>query len=137
MPLNSGVRPTMSNYESAFFVALFLLGSLIFLLPVAPAWFYSRSSGEPFPRRRTFIAACCLLSYGFLTAAGAFFVPLELMATFLAPQWQRDGHELAAQVVSVGSTLNIYVPAFIGAVAAFVVPRWLSVRWRRIAPGLA
>jgi hypothetical protein len=127
----------MSLLESAIYVLVFVLGSCVLLLPIIPAWYYSRRPDRAFPKRRFFILVCLLVSYGFTVAASVVFVPIELIAIYLAPQWEHDGHTTIVKAITGSSLFSTYFGFGIGLLSSILVPRWLSVRWPHIADRLA
>jgi len=111
----------MSLFESGFFVLLFVLGSLVLLLPAVPAWLYSRRTDSSFPMRRLFIGVCLLLSYGLVVAASVLFVPIELISIYLAPQWAHDGHVTMVQFVTGSLMISTYFGLTVGALGSILV----------------
>ena len=117
-------------------VALMTLGVLIAVaLPVWAAVLLAWRKG--LPRRRLFVLACTLLAHGFLTFTGAALLPLEIAATWVAPELHSAGHRSVASAIFVACEQGVPIACFVvGVLASFVVPFKLSRSWPFIASAI-
>jgi len=111
------------------FGVLFAIGMLfITLFPAIVPWWI----GKNLPARRRFVVVCCLLAYGCSTVASVLFLPVEFVATELAPQWEADGVHWPMIVLGWISRVSLYLSLSVGVVTAFWIPLRLRVRWPNI-----
>ncbi|MBJ7576257.1 hypothetical protein [Luteimonas sp. MC1828] len=100
-------------------------------LPVWVAWFLAHRAH--LPARRLFVVTCTLLAFGFLTLAGAVLLPIEIAATWVAPELHTAGYPMVANMIFLASEHGVPVICFaVGVFASFVVP----LRLRRIWPSV-
>ncbi|MBD9376792.1 hypothetical protein [Pseudoxanthomonas sp. PXM04] len=106
---------------------------LVVALPAWVAWFIACRSRMPVEARRSFILACLLLTFGFVTLAGGLFLPLDLAAIYLAPQWSVDGHMRTANAILVLAEYGSDIACLAtGLLASIIVPLKLRCAWPRI-----
>ena len=76
---------------------------------------------------------CLLLAFGTITLAGAVLVPLQMVATWVAPEWHASGYETAANAVYVASEHGVPVVCLVtGLIASTVIPLKLRHAWPAI-----
>ncbi|MCL6710765.1 hypothetical protein M8R20_27590 [Pseudomonas sp. R2.Fl] len=106
---------------------------LAIALPAWIAWIVACRSRVPAGARRSFILACLLLSFGFATLAGGMFLPLDLAAVYLAPQWSADGYTRIATATLVLSEHGSSIASLaVGLLASVIVPLKLRRAWPRV-----
>lgn len=76
---------------------------------------------------------CLLLTFGTITLAGAVLVPLQMVATWVAPEWHASGYETAANAVYVASEHGVSVVCLVtGLIASAFIPLKLRHAWTAI-----
>ena len=117
-------------------VILMTLGILIVVaLPVWVSWFVAHRSH--LPARRLFVLVCTLFAFGCLTLTGALLLPLEMTATWVAPELNTAGHRSLATAIFLASEHGVPAACFIvGFLASLVIPFNLRKFWPAIAAAI-
>jgi|SRR5690606_21795480 len=125
------------DLASLFTVALITLGVLIAV--ALPAWVAALLAWRKgLPRRCLFVLICTLLAYGCLTLIGAVLLPLEIAATWVAPELHSGGHRSAASAIFVAAEHGVPIACFAaGVLASLVLPFKLSRPWPFIASAIS
>ena len=107
------------------------------LLPAAIAWLVAKRGAVPSGSRRFFALSCTLLAYGIGTLVGALLLPLDFLATFVAPQLQQDGHKAFANAIGFASNYGAPGLGLVAWLSASVwVPLRLQYSWAAIAAAI-
>jgi hypothetical protein len=117
-------------------IALMTIGVLIVVsFPVWVSWFVAHRSR--LPARRLFVLVCTLFAFGCLTLTGAVLLPLEMTATWVAPELHTAGHRSLANAIFITSEHGVPVACFIvGFLASLVIPSKLRRFWPAIAAAI-
>ena len=109
----------------------------IFALPALIAWFLAQRSRMPRPMRRSFMFTCTLLVFGYVGLTGGLLLPVEVAATWIAPELSANGHSTIATVISVASLYGNNLACFlVGVVALIFVPLRLRHAWPAIVSAM-
>jgi hypothetical protein len=104
-------------------------------LPAWVAWVLAQRAN--LPARRLYVVTCTLFAFGFLTLAGAVLLPIEIAATWVAPELHTAGYPMAANMIFVASEHGVPVICFaVGVVASFIVPLRLRRVWSSVAAAI-
>jgi len=106
----------------------------LMLLPAAIAWLVAKRGTVPHGSRRLFVSTCTLLAYGVVMLVSALLLPLDVLATFVAPQLHDEGHEALARALGLAAELGTPVLGLLaGLSAAIWIPVRLQHRWAAVA----
>jgi len=124
----------MDLYSLAI-VALMSLGVLIVVaLPAWIALFIAWRYEMPRSLWRSFSFTCLLLSYGFLTVAGAVLLPLEIAQVFIAPDLSENGYEKLGTAIFIASEDGVPIACLVTAlISSLIVPLKLQKHWAAIS----
>jgi hypothetical protein len=103
----------------------------IVALPALVAWFLAHQSGMPRLMRRSFMFTCTLLVFGFLGLTGGLLLPLEVVATWVAPELSVRGHATIATAIYNVSFYGNNLACFLVSVVALV---FVPLRLRHVWP---
>ena len=122
------------DIASLAIVGLMAIGVLLVaFLPAWIAWVVAWRSSMPTNARRSFMLVCLLLAFGTITLAGGLLIPLQIAATWIAPELHAAGSERLANAIYVASEDGIPIVCLVvGLVSSVCVPIKLRRRWTAI-----
>ena len=106
---------------------------LVVLLPAWIAWLVAWRSSMPIQARRSFMFICLLLTFGIITLAGVLLIPLQMAATWVAPELHTGGNKSLANAIYVASEHGIPIACLVtGIFSSVFVPLKLRHMWPAI-----